>query len=63
MKLLHRLIAVVRRSTLDVDMAEEMRAHLGAQIQRNFSAGTAPNDASSERYCRPSSSTCTDFSA
>ena len=39
MNLLRRLRAVFRREALDREMAEEMRAHLDEQTQRNLAAG------------------------
>lgn len=41
----NRLIRPFRRNRADHEMAEEMRAHLEAQIERNHAAGMRPADA------------------
>src|SRR5687767_5656933 len=45
MSLLRPLLVLFRRKRLDRDMAEEMRAHLDAQTQRNLAAGMSLDDA------------------
>ncbi|HEX2855667.1 MAG TPA: ABC transporter permease [Opitutaceae bacterium] len=45
MKLLRNLRAFFRRKKIDADMAEEMRAHLAMQTERNVAAGMAPEEA------------------
>jgi macrolide transport system ATP-binding/permease protein len=45
-----RLRAFFRRSQLDAEMAEEMRAHIDAQTQRNLAAGMSEDDARAAAY-------------
>jgi predicted permease len=45
MSLPHKLRTLLRRSRLERDMAEEMRAHLEEQTQRNLAAGMSEHDA------------------
>jgi putative ABC transport system permease protein len=45
MKLLRKLLAPFRREKLDVEMSEEMRAHLEMQTARNVADGMTPEEA------------------
>lgn len=45
MNLARKLSALFRRGKLDAEMAEEMRAHLEAETQRNVAAGMSPDEA------------------
>ncbi len=45
MSLLRKLRALFAKDKLDAEMAEELRAHLEAQTQRNLAAGMAPDEA------------------
>ena len=45
MKLLRRLRALFRKEQLDAEMAEEMRAHLELQTERNRAAGMSTDEA------------------
>lgn len=40
-----RLIALVRKKKLDLEMAEEMRLHLELRTQANINAGMSPEEA------------------
>jgi len=45
MSLFHKLRSFFRGKKLDVEMAEEMRAHVELQTERNLKAGLAPDEA------------------
>src|SRR5438105_15280752 len=45
MKLLRKLLSMFRKAQLDAEMAEEMRAHVDLQTERNLKAGMNPDDA------------------
>lgn len=45
MKFLRRFLALFRRQQLDAEMAEELRAHLELQAERNRAEGMSPDEA------------------
>ncbi|HWA09648.1 MAG TPA: ABC transporter permease [Opitutaceae bacterium] len=45
MKLLRKFSALFRRRQLDAEMAEELRAHVEEQTERNLAAGMTPDEA------------------
>ncbi|HEY4249042.1 MAG TPA: ABC transporter permease [Lacunisphaera sp.] len=45
MRILHKLSSLFRRIKIDVEMTEEMRAHLEMQTEQNIAAGMNPDEA------------------
>src|SRR4051812_41839243 len=43
--ILHRLRGLFSRGTLEIEMNEELRAHLDALVERNIATGMAPDEA------------------